>query len=340
MLCRYDTMALKSLDIFSVHGFPVSLVQCESNLLGIVNGSGGNVGSGGWSNIVDKFVKAKRYCDSPYEVRYTGSRKFRVPIDGERIGGDLNGARRVSINCGSATTTDFAPGALDAVFTDPPYLGNVQYGELMDFCYVWLRRIVGNGTKGFDRPSTRSSDELTANVTQERGLEHFTEGLSKVYSQMADALKPGVSVGVHLPSQQARRLLRGGRRDSGCPPCLFGVPALSRRNERIDSYSRYGFFYRRYGFRVPNNRRDAQEMADRLIEVVRDDLSKLETAGRTATYGDTRCIVFGHLTRMAVWELRNTWTRCLPTAEKIAAFRDRMTGYGDPDRLARRAMEG
>ncbi|HKM74448.1 MAG TPA: hypothetical protein VJX94_31055 [Stellaceae bacterium] len=43
---RYDTMALKSLDVFSVHGFPVGLVQCESNLLGIVNGNGANVGSG------------------------------------------------------------------------------------------------------------------------------------------------------------------------------------------------------------------------------------------------------------------------------------------------------
>jgi adenine-specific DNA methylase len=31
MLCRYDTMALKSLDIFSVHGFPVGLVECESD---------------------------------------------------------------------------------------------------------------------------------------------------------------------------------------------------------------------------------------------------------------------------------------------------------------------
>ena len=46
MLCRYDTMALKSLDIFSVHGFPVGLVQCESNFLGIANGGGSNVGSG------------------------------------------------------------------------------------------------------------------------------------------------------------------------------------------------------------------------------------------------------------------------------------------------------
>lgn len=53
LLCRYDTMALKSLDIFSVHGFPMGLVQCESNLLGIPNGGGMSVGSGGWSNIVD-----------------------------------------------------------------------------------------------------------------------------------------------------------------------------------------------------------------------------------------------------------------------------------------------
>jgi hypothetical protein len=35
---RYDTMALKSLDVFSIHGFPVAYVQVESNLLGIRNG--------------------------------------------------------------------------------------------------------------------------------------------------------------------------------------------------------------------------------------------------------------------------------------------------------------
>ena len=344
MLCRYDTMALKSLDIFSIHGFPVGLVQCESNLLGIVNGSGGNVGSGGWSNIVDKFVKAKRYCDSPYEVRHTGSRKSRVPIDGERIGGDLNGTRRVSIKCGSATTTDLAPDALDAVFTDPPYFGNVQYGELMDFCYVWLRRIVGDGGEGFDRPSTRSSDELTANVTQKRGLEHFTEGLSKVYSQMADALKPGAplvftyhhnkldaycAVGVAI--LDARLVCSASL---PCPAEMSGsIHIRGTASSIVDTV----FVCRTTGA-VP--KKWLFEMPDRLIEIVRDDLSKLETAGRTATYGDTRCIVFGHLTRMAVWEFRNTWNRCLPTAEKIATFRERMTGYGDPNQVASKAMEG
>ena len=192
MLCRYDTMALKSLDIFSVHGFPVGLVQCESNLLGIVNSARSNVGSGGWSNIVGKYAKAKRYCEAPYEVRRVRSRNVRVPIKGERIGESINGDRRsIIIRCATATTPAFAPDSLDAVFTDPPYFGNVQYAELMDFCYVWLRRLVRNEAEGFDRPSTRSPDELTGNVTQNRGLVHFTEGLSEVYSHMAVALKPG-----------------------------------------------------------------------------------------------------------------------------------------------------
>ena len=64
MLCRYDTMALKSLDIFSVHGFPVGLIQCESNFLGILEPNQSIcVGSGGWANIIEKFRKAKAYCD-------------------------------------------------------------------------------------------------------------------------------------------------------------------------------------------------------------------------------------------------------------------------------------
>ena len=76
MLCRYDTMSLKSLDIFSVHGFPCRIGPVRSPiLLGISNRVGLSVGSGGWSNIVAKYVKAKRYCEAPYEVRQTGFRK-------------------------------------------------------------------------------------------------------------------------------------------------------------------------------------------------------------------------------------------------------------------------
>ena len=87
MLCRYDSMALKSLDIFSVHGFPVGLIQCESNFLGIPGATNGNsVGSGGWSNITAKFTKAKSYCYKPFEILHRGGRKITVEIPGEWIG--------------------------------------------------------------------------------------------------------------------------------------------------------------------------------------------------------------------------------------------------------------
>ena len=92
MLCRYDTMALKSLDIFSVHGFPVGLIQCESNFLGIMDANKKIcVGSGGWINIIEKFRKAKAYCDNPFEVRHGKGGKELVPIKGEWIGDRLNG---------------------------------------------------------------------------------------------------------------------------------------------------------------------------------------------------------------------------------------------------------
>ena len=130
MLCRYDTVVLKSLDVFSVHGFPVGLVQCESNLIGITNGLNMNVGSGGCTTKLQKYTKAKQYCDRPFEVKVRGSRKTQVAIPGEWIGERLNGfrERKVTLRCESSTEANLPETSLDAVFTDPPYFGNVQYG--------------------------------------------------------------------------------------------------------------------------------------------------------------------------------------------------------------------
>jgi len=79
MLCRYDTWALKCQDIFSVHGFPVGLIQCENNLLGI-----SRIGSGGFRHFIEKFYRAKQYCQKPFEIRKTNGRKQLIHIPGER----------------------------------------------------------------------------------------------------------------------------------------------------------------------------------------------------------------------------------------------------------------
>ncbi len=345
MLCRYDTMALKSLDIFSVHGFPVGLVQCESNFLGISNDGGSNVGSGGWSNIVDKYVKAKRYCEAPFEVRRQGSRKVRIPIEGEWIGEKLNGSRReVTISCQNAADVQLPPQSLDGVFTDPPYFGNVQYGELMDFCYVWLRRLVGDKVEGFDRPSTRSPDELTGNATEERGLEHFTEGLSAVYSRMAGALKPGAPLvfTYHHNKLEAYyavgvAILDAGLVCSASLPCPAEMGGSIHIHGTASSIIDTVFVCRASG---TTSRRWLFETPEQLGDVVADDLERLENAGREPTYGDRRCIVFGHLTRMAVWKLRKRWDPGLPTKKKLAAFAEAVLAYGTAEQLVERIATG
>ena len=335
MLCRYDTMALKSLDIFSVHGFPVGLVQCESNLLGIINDNGTNVGSGGWGNIIEKYAKAKRYCDAPFEVKQGRGQKITIPIKGEWIGERKKNerTRSVVLRCTSSTEIELAPGSLDAVFTDPPYFGNVQYGELMDFCYVWLKQLVSTEAEGFDRLSTRSPDELTGNVTEKRGIEHFTEGLAAVYSAMARALKPGgpLAFTFHHNNLEAYQavgvaILDAGLTCSAALPCPAEMGASIHIHGTGSSIIDTVFVCRGYGH---TSRAALCETPAALAALIRGELAQLRSAGVKPTAGDIRCIVFGHLTRLAIWQLRQSWAREVATARKLACFAAALAALGD-----------
>lgn len=191
LLCRYDTYALKCQDIFAVHGFPVALLACENSLLGIPR-----VGSGSFIHFVTKYIKAKQYAKAPYETRYVGRRKELVPIPGESIEAPLVGSEPTAeaqgawLSAAPSQKLALRPASLDGVFTDPPYFDMVQYAELMDFCYVWLRTFM-EGRAEFSPETTRTDDELTGNATRLRGMQEFAAGLSEVFCQMAGALKPG-----------------------------------------------------------------------------------------------------------------------------------------------------
>lgn len=345
LLCRYDTMALKSLDIFSVHGFPVGLVQCESNVLGIRNGNGKGqraaaaVGSGGWINIIDKYTKAKRWCDAPFEIRHQDGRKVQVPMPGEWIGEQRDQAPRrvVSLRCASATTAKLAPGSLDAVFTDPPYFGNVQYAELMDFCYVWLRRLVGQENEGFDRLSTHSPAELTGNDTQRRDLADFATGLASVYARMAKALKPGrpMAFTYHHNRIEAYYAVGAAILDAGLV-CSASLPCPAEMSGSIHIHGTGSsiidtvFVCRTTG---NTRRRWLFETPAELSRLIADDIAQLTAAGRKPTLGDTRCIAFGHLTRMAIWHLRHDWDRALSMPDKLARLAEATTRWGTSDEI-------
>lgn len=340
MLCRYDTMALKSLDVFSIHGFPVGYIQVESNFLGIRNGNNRPVGSGGWVNITEKYAKAKRYCTAPFEVAFEGKKKITVPVSGEWIG-ERNPehpdehARGVDIRCASATSTTLPPQSLDAVFTDPPYYGMVQYGELMHFCYVWLRKLMGAEFPGLEQETTRNAEELTGNDTADRDITHFAEGLAQVYSHMAAALKPGAPLvfTYHHNKQEAylaagMAILDAGLTCSASLPCPAEMGGSIHIHGTGSSIVDTVFVCRDRG---TTPRAWLFGDAQKLAGIMTSELSDLRAAGMKPTAGDIRCVAYGHITRMAIWNLRPLWNAQHPTEKKLAIFRAAMDAIATVD---------
>jgi adenine-specific DNA methylase len=347
MLCRYDTMALKSLDIFSVHGFPVGLVECESNLLGIVDkDKGTNVGSGGWSNIIEKYVRAKTYCDHPFEIRHFRGSKTRVPIHGEWIGKSKKGAtatalREIDLRCGDAASAELLPGSLDAVFTDPPYFGNVQYAELMDFCYVWLRRIINNHSP-FGEASTRNTGELTGNINMSRGLEHFAVGLAAVFQKMAIALKPGAPLAFTYHHNQldayypiAAAILDAGFTCSASLPCPGEMGASIHISGTDSSIIDTVFVCRLHGV---TQRHLLADDPDSIAALVDEDVRKLREGGVRIGIGDIRCLTRGHLIRIAIWHLHRNWDKTVTTAAKLSAVSNEIERLGGTRAIERSVL--
>jgi hypothetical protein len=60
------------------------------------------------------------------------------------------------------------------------------------------------------------------------------------------------------------------------------------------------------------------------------ELGQLCTAGMKPTSGDIRCIVYGHLTRMGIWNLRKTWDTGAPTSQRLARFAQALTAICKP----------
>ena len=324
MLCRYDTYALKCQDIFSVHGFPVGLVQCENNLLGIPQ-----VGAGSFRHFVEKYLRAKQYCEAPFETRQDGKRKKVVPILGERIGAEIvrhfpiEGERQAQIAASPATAMPLSPGSLDGVFTDPPYFANVQYAELIDFNYVWLRQALQEEFTEFEPSTTRSADELTGNVTLGRGIEHFTEGLSAVFCHYATALKPGAPFvfTYHHNDPAAYVAVVVAILDAGLD-CTATLPAAAEMSAslhimRTESSVLDSVFICRRADSAQQGRADVRKM-------LAQDAAAMAAAGVKVSQGDVRCLASGHIARVAINELCGEWESGATLSDRMRRAEERL----------------
>jgi len=84
----------------------------------------------------------------------------------------------------SSTTLPLINKTVDVVITDPPFGGNVNYGELSDFCTVWLKDIVGLQYGIADK-----TKEALINRTQNKGEQEYEDLLFGIFKECHRVLK-------------------------------------------------------------------------------------------------------------------------------------------------------
>ena len=159
------------------------------------------LGRGNWASCVEGILEGHEWAEQPWEaVGKEALKRKDAALAGEISGksekvfpGDPVG--EVEVFCGSSTDlAQLASGSLDLVITDPPFGGILQYAELADFFYVWLRLVLkGKYPEYFSAEYTPKAVEVVANPFREpENPDGFYQRLlTQCWREAHRILKPG-----------------------------------------------------------------------------------------------------------------------------------------------------
>jgi len=128
--------------------------------------------------------------------------------------------RAASVQRGDAQSLTFDDGTFDAVIVDPPYYDAIQYGDLSDYFYVWLKRSIGHLYPAlFAVPLTPKQQEVIESRADKKSPEHisheeFERRLQRALGEMARVVKPAGVVAIvfaHTDVKAWEQLLRALR---------------------------------------------------------------------------------------------------------------------------------
>jgi adenine-specific DNA methylase len=176
MFCRYTISGgNKSQGIFSRHDYQPKMTFTENNPWGT------SYGHSTFCNNFEKILSGKEYCLLPYDRKPVGNKLiFETRNEVIKISPESN------MICGNSQ--DQIRSKADLVITDPPYAGNVNYAELADFFYVWLRLILSKTYPHFAPDVTPKTEEIIENPTRGKTAADYAEGLTAVWRKCHDHL--------------------------------------------------------------------------------------------------------------------------------------------------------
>jgi adenine-specific DNA methylase len=179
LFCRYFNDRNTIQEIFSRHDYQPKNTIAEGNIFGdksirgtypqmfgrLLEGKGFNDNAFDWYRVVPLGKPTKSYVDKN--------------IDG----------KQAYLRCGdSSNVISLNSEKLEHVITDPPYAGNVNYSELADFFYVWLRLILAKTYTHFAPEMTPKAAEIIENPSRGKTAADYEEGLTAVWRRCGEAL--------------------------------------------------------------------------------------------------------------------------------------------------------
>ena len=131
-----------------------------------------------------------------------------------------------TLKCTDAAEIDFDRKKFDAVLTDPPYFRDVEYAELMDFCYGCLRKLITAN-------NPRSSRVAMLFLGWRRIRNHAKVATARITDRRLRSVKPRkertkCAVRTHHHFRTKKPLCPDSRRPAVC------LPLRIRNDSRID----------------------------------------------------------------------------------------------------------
>ena len=176
--------------IFARHDYQPKSTICEQNVWGTVSGNNTFI------SRINSLVRAVEFRTSWPEG-----------LKGETLDG-LKMSAGVNLYAQSAASTKGE--GISLIITDPPYVGNVNYSELSDFFYVWLRLALKQRYTQFAPEYTPKREEIIENRTRGKSTQDFYTDLTEAFRHIHEAIpEDGLLVFTFHHTDQAGTIWEG-----------------------------------------------------------------------------------------------------------------------------------
>jgi len=128
-------------------------------------------------------ARGKKYSNENIGTHHKKAQSFKDLLDGKGT---------CLLLTQSSTSLPIPDEMVDVIVTDPPYGGNVNYGELADYWIVWH-----NKDEVIDK-----TQEIIVNKNQRKSLTEYEEGLTQVFKECYRVLKNGGNMIVTFNSRK------------------------------------------------------------------------------------------------------------------------------------------